>query len=68
MSLIKRLFCGEEISSEEVICPKCDKRIHTRKMFNVVILITVICLACVGVYGGIKYEEEKKKRKSSSLF
>lgn len=63
MSLIKRLFCGEEISSEEVICPKCDKRIHTRKMFNVVILITVICLACVGVYGGIKYEEEKKEKK-----
>lgn len=67
MSLIKCPFCGEEISSEEVICPKCHKRIHTRKTIKVVILIAVICLACVGVYGGIKYEEAKKEEKIEQL-
>lgn len=67
MSLIKCPFCGEEISSEATVCPKCHKRIHAKKIINIFILIAVFCVACVSVYGGIKYKEIKKKEKIEKL-
>lgn len=68
MALIKCKECGKEISDKASKCPNCGCKIHNNKIIPIIIIVSVVVLAIIGVIGAAYISSYIDKHKENGTF